>query len=313
MGCRPLPAVLVALGVLVAARPARADEQSDLDKARNAYLAQRYDDAAGRCDTMLGSKDGALKDPSLLRQAEMLCAAVAIARTRTKEANRLFEKILTSDPQFEPDPLSFPSEVLDAFVETRAKLREKLSAVARRQAELAAARRKKIEAERKRKTRYVRELERRATEQRIVVRHRRYVAWIPFGAGQFQNGDTTLGWIFLGAEAALIGTAGAMVPVAYFEERAGDDAYAGDDPSRTATAQAHYDAAGRARVVNAVAMGLFAGTAIAGIVHANARFRSETVEIHRRPLPVVSWRPELAPIVGTQGERGFSLGLHARF
>jgi hypothetical protein len=41
--------------------------------------------------------------------------------------------------------------------------------------------------------------------ERRFVRNSFMVAFLPFGAGQFQNGQRTKGWVFLGTEAALAG------------------------------------------------------------------------------------------------------------
>ena len=61
-------------------------------------------------------------------------------------------------------------------------------------------------------------LERLAAQETVRVQRNRAVAFIPFGAGQFQNGDRTLGWGFLAAEAAFVAIGTAVERVRLFRD-----------------------------------------------------------------------------------------------
>ncbi len=136
--------VLVLLLGALAAAPARADDQTDLEKARAAYEAKNYDDADRRLWSMLNDDSGTLREPALRAQARMYWAATMLARKNPQEASGQFEKLLVEDdPSFEPDPLSFSSDVRDAFIDTRKRIIDKINAAKAEQARQQAARRAK--------------------------------------------------------------------------------------------------------------------------------------------------------------------------
>ncbi len=285
---------LAFVGVLSATwvSSASADASSDVDKGRNAYLSRQYDEADARFKAMLDSKTGSVKEAALVSEALMLWGAVKVAQRRTAEASQLFEQLLTRDPQYDPDPLSFPTEVLDVFSDTRHRIRERLTAVARETARLEAQRRARDEADKRREAERVSRLEQLAGEETVRLPRNRFVAFIPFGAGQFQNGDKVLGWGFLAVEAAFVAVGTAVVPFAIAERRAMNEAYEPSlRPDATEQALAHRGNALRLQIVNAVAYGAFAVTAIAGVVQANLAFVPETVRVQKRdpstmqPLP----------------------------
>ena len=115
------------------------------------------------------------------------------------------EQLLLAEPSFEPDPLTFPSDVLDLFFDVRTKIRDRLNAAAEASARREAERRAREETERRRAAERVRLLERLAAEEKTTVRSSRWVASVPFGVGQMQNGDHALGWSLFGVEALLVG------------------------------------------------------------------------------------------------------------
>ncbi|HWL85618.1 MAG TPA: hypothetical protein VNO21_07440 [Polyangiaceae bacterium] len=287
---------------------ARADEQSELEKGRNAYLARQYDEADGRFRTMLDPKTGTVHDPSLVSQAYMYWGAVKIAKKSATEAGALFEQLLLKNPQYEPDPLSFPTSVLDAFSDTRSRIRERLNAQAKEAARREAERRVRDEEEKQKQIGRMRLLERMASEETITERHSRLVAFVPFGAGQFQNGSTGLGWFFLGAESLCFVVGTVAIPFYYSEKASFVNAY--NDPngtSQTATAQEHYDRARTWGFVNTLSYSAFLVTAIAGIVEANVRFEPQVTTVKKRAIPPgVSLVPDFT-------QRGAGMGLKVTF
>jgi hypothetical protein len=154
-------------------------------------------------------------------------------------------------------------------------------------------RRAREEADRKRETERVAKLERLAGEETVREPRNRFVAFIPFGAGQFQNGDTTLGWVFLGAESALVVLGTAVVPFYIAERNAMNASYdPALEPDATRRATAHRDNALRLQLVNLVSFGLFAATAITGIVQANVVFVPEKVKTQKRDPRILEPPPE---------------------
>ncbi len=53
-------------------------------------------------------------------RARMFLGAVLFAEPE-KDGVDVFERLLVDDPQFEPDPLSFPTSVVNDFIDIRAR------------------------------------------------------------------------------------------------------------------------------------------------------------------------------------------------
>ncbi len=299
--------VLATSFALAVASPAFADDQTDVAKARAAYEAKNYDDADRRLWSMLNPDSGTLKDAGLRTQARMYWAATMLARKNPQEAADQFEKLLLDDPSFEPDPLSFPSEVIDAFIDTRKRIIDKINAAKAEQAKMQAERRAREEEDKRRAAARVRLLEKMATEEKITERHSRWIAMIPFGVGQFQNGQKALGWTFLGAEAAFLIGAAVAFPF-YVYNRSHAETARGSNPDADPL-KSYRERANTASVVNGALNVAFAASAVVGIVHAQLTFVPQTDEMKKRPLPQVSGvSPTVAPVQG-----GGVLGLAGRF
>jgi len=112
------------------------------------------------------------------------------------EAKREFRKLLELRPDYHFDPLLDPPRVVEFFNGVRKEEENEIAAleVARkkRDADLAAKKQHDADA-------------RCAAQTRIITYQKNSYAvnFIPFGAGQFQNGERAKGWAFLGVEAAL--------------------------------------------------------------------------------------------------------------
>jgi len=315
-------AALVFSALFALAGAVRADEQGELDKGKNAYLARQYDEADARFRAMLDAKTATLHDPVLVTQAYMYWGAVMIAKGRPQEASNLFEQLLLKDARFEPDPLSFPTEVLDAFSDTKNRIRQRLNQAAQDDARREAERRAREEQEKRRQAARLALLERLASEETITEEHSRWIAMVPFGAGQFQNHDTALGWIFLGAEAAFVLAGSAMIPF-YYSERSAALAAPNDSSgcvsppfhcTRDADARDHQDSANALRLTNLVLYGAFAVTAIVGVVQANVSYEPRVVVTRRRQLPAAEWTPSVSPLFAPEGRvSGANVGLTFHF
>jgi hypothetical protein len=292
--------VAIVFASLFASGPARADEQSEVDKVRAAYLAQKYDDAEIRLREMVDPKHPSLHDPALVSQARMYLAAVLIAKKQPDQATPVFERILIDDPDFEPDLLSFPTEVIDQFIDTRSRLRERLNALAQERARKEVERKMREEDEKLHEVARVAMLERLAGEEKVTTVNSRWLALVPFGTGQFQNGDRALGWFFLATESACIVGTGVTVPIFLTDLEYRSDAYRAGDITRT---NEYTDRANIVRTVDLSLVGAFAVTAVVGVVQAQVAFVPEVVEVRKRPLPNVSWTatPTIAPSMDAKG------------
>jgi hypothetical protein len=293
-------AVAAALAGVTLAPAARADASADLEKAHNAYVARQYDEAEMRLRALLDAKTGTLVDPDKVADARMYLAATLLAEKKNEEANALLEQLLVDRPDYQPDPLRVSLEAIDALTDARTRIRDKLAALQAEKVRKAQEEKAKVESERLKQQIRLEQLQELASTEIIVHTNSRLLAMVPFGAGQFQNGQTALGWTFLLSEGALaIGSAISAGFWYYYvqQEQAGVNAMNG-------TAKGYRDLAFGWSVAGDAMFGGLALVALIGVVHAQLTFVPETVETRKRPLPPLT----LAPTIGPGG-----LGLVGRF
>jgi hypothetical protein len=315
-----LAALLVLLTWSAAAR-AQLDEQSELDKARNAYLAHQYEEADQRFKVLLDPKNPVLHDRLLATQARMYWGAVMLAKNEQALASQQFEQLLTSDPTYEPDPLAFPTDVVNLFIDVRSRLRERLNQLAHDRALQEAERRAREEAMAKQQALRLQILEKRAGEERVVSVHSRWIALLPFGAGQFQNGQRGLGYGFLGFELALAAAAAITLPVYLADLHDEASAYSRNDLPAT---QGYHDRAAAVRDTNLGLNISFAAVALLGIIQAEVAFVPEEATLLHRPIPeaptpappatapAISW--QASPVLPVEGKGGgATFGVVGRF
>jgi hypothetical protein len=306
--------VLLAV-LMLASRPAVADGRSELEKARASFLARNWADAEQRLRVLLHPETG-LKERTLVSQARMYLGASLLEQGSTAAAEDMFEKLVLDDPTYEPDPLSFPGEAVNAFIDVRASLLEQIRDAQQAAARLAAERKGREEAERERQRVWLERVKAQAEEERITVRRSRIVASLPFGAGQFQNGQTALGLAFAGGEGLLVvGTIVTFSMYQYARTRENEELQVPGGDSRGLATQYHQ----RAVDVRLVNLGLGAAlvlTAAIGILQAHVSFVPEVVETKKRALPrlagarpsesssVHAFTPLLMPLQGPDGAVG---------
>jgi hypothetical protein len=284
-------AALIAL-VCAAAPSARADPRADLEKAHNAYAAHKYEDAESRLRALLDAKTGTLKDPDNIADARMYLAATLLAEKKNDEAATMLEQLLLESPNYQPDPLRVSLEAADALIDAKTRIRERLAAIQAEKVRKAQEEKAKIEAAQQRQALRLAMLEKLASTEVVVERHSRWLAFVPFGVGQFQNGQTTEGWLFLTGEALLV--AGSVVSGAfsyYYTTQAFNTDQRGDQ----ATAISYENGARLAAITGDILVGGLALAAIGGIIHAQATFVPEKVETRKRELPPLSLMPVIGP------------------
>lgn len=270
---------------------ALADSRAELEKARASFLARNWTEAEERLRTLLDPKSG-LKERPLISQARMYLGATMLVQGRKDEAKEVFEKLVLDDPTFEPDPLSFPGEAINTFIDVRSSLLEQIKAATQNAARLAAEKKAREEAEKEAQRQWLERVKAQAAEEKITVRHSRIVASLPFGAGQFQNGQHALGFFFLGAE--VLSLAGTVVTFAMFR-------YARDREAEELTgfnqlsAQWHQRAEDL-RLVNLGFAGGFLVAAGVGILQANLAYVPEAAETKKRDLPPLARASARVPI-----------------
>ncbi len=286
--------MLVALRLTVAGDPARADAVSDLEKAHNAYVAHKYDDAAARLRALLDPQAGTLKDADNIADARMYLGASLLAQNKKADAEGVFEQLLRDKPDYQPDSLRVTLQAIDALVDVRSRMREELASLQAERVRQAQEQKAKVDAERQKAALRLAMLEKLASEETVIQTNSRWLALLPFGVGQFQNGQTAVGWTFLATESLLVlgSVVGQLVTIYNVNQMNAAVA------SGSTTAEGYHGRAEEAYRATDLFTAGFALVALAGIIHAQVTFVPEHVTVRERPLPPISLAPLLLPLAG---------------
>ncbi|WP_437668724.1 hypothetical protein [Sorangium sp. So ce131] len=327
---RALPALrrlaAAAAGVLALsfAGAARADEAQQFELAKTRFDAGHYEEAVSRFAVMLDpanapcdrgateaeGKPCRITDPDLIERARGLAAAALVALRRTAEADVYIEKILMDNPSYAPNPAVFPPEVIDRFTAARARGRARIEEITRQKAEAQREARLRMARRREEERRWIAQLQRLAGSERVVERNSRWIGMLPFGVGQFQNGDEGLGWFFLVSQAVAGGTS--IVSALALSSYENVDVTPGAAAGQNVDIDLLNSRIGTAADVNRVAFGAFATLVVAGIAHAQITFVPERVSFRPRPVPPPPPSFTAAPTISLL-PGGFSAGLLGRF
>jgi len=177
------------------AAPATPGEQ--FERGKNAFARGEYGRAVELLRPLL-YPDARLETEGEVVQAHRMLGVASLFEGDQEGARREFRKLLELRPDYRFDPLLDPKLVVDFFNVV----------VKDEEAELAVIEAKRRRREEELLARQRREAEKLRAQQAVVLRyeHRPYaVNYLPFGAGQFQNGERRKGWLFLGGEAVLGG------------------------------------------------------------------------------------------------------------
>jgi len=294
---------MVLLAAALFASGARADDASELERAKASYDAGRYAEGVDRFRQLLDPRaPGSLRDPVAIERARAYYAACLIALDRNAEADEQIEAIIRADPLYTPDPVVFPGKVVNRVLDIKARLKTEIEKAVQERADAERAQKLKLQQEQQA---YIEALQQQAAQESVVVRHSRWIAALPFGVGQFQNGQDALGYAFLISESALALTsviAGAihMRLVAQYAQYPPGSFNFDDFNSRREASQT-------VSLVSGIAL---AAVAVGGIVQAQLAFVPEVRETRIRPLP----RPpaSITP-TGFVSSSGWVLGVAGKF
>jgi hypothetical protein len=201
--------VLVLVAVLVPVRaplcapsaptlpPAPISPTTEFERAKTAFARGEYKRALELLRPLV-YPEVRLETEGEVVQAHRMLGVASLFENKQEDARREFRKLLELRPDYRFDPLLDPPRVVELF---DVVVREEES-------ELAVVEAKRKRREQELAARKQREQERLRAAQAVVVSYERRsyaVNFVPFGAGQFQNGHRTKGWLFLGTEAVLGG------------------------------------------------------------------------------------------------------------
>lgn len=177
-------AALAVAGVSLPSRAVRATPAEDLERARQSFRAGDFQTALPLLSFLLYPTPRLARSDDLL-EAHVLLGACGFETGDRVIARREFEQALYLSADSALDPQLFSADAVRFFEDTRNALEERT----RRNAE------KRALAEERERLRQYR-------ESLIVYEVRPfYVNFVPFGAGQFQNGERTKGLLFSTAQA----------------------------------------------------------------------------------------------------------------
>ena len=127
-------------------------------------------------------------------QAHRLLGVAHLFENQPDSAKQEFRKLLELRSDYRFDPLLDPPRVVEFFNRVIKEEEDEIAVLdskrKQRDAELAARRQREADAQ-------------CAAQAIVYSRHSYALNFMPFGAGQFQNGQGRKGWAFLGAEIAL--------------------------------------------------------------------------------------------------------------
>lgn len=197
------------LWVLALAMPAvvRAQDAGDpeVDALRASFEYGKYAEVLARAGARIDRGELAEED---LVELHKLAGLAAFNLGRTEDATRHLRALLRLDPDYSLDPFVVPPPAV-AFLDA---LKDEMSSELEflRQERRLRQEREKAEAERRERERMEAEMQRRRAEElasqltvRTVERRNFLVNFVPFGAGQFQQGRNSLGIVFAATEGAL--------------------------------------------------------------------------------------------------------------
>jgi len=256
--------------------PARAQPESEEAVAEQVRLAQRdfeYGDYAKVSQRLASLVEvGRFQTAELRAKAYSLLGEALLLQNppREAEAHRAFLELLFLDPDTELDPFYVPPKVIEFFEAEKKELEPQIAPLRAQRRADKEARRKALEEESQR--RRAEETARRLAAmqpsvERTVVQHEFWVSLLPFGLGQLQNGDKSLGYTLATLE-IIFGAASAGSTLLIETLR---------DQSTQKFGQGDYKIATRLEVVKWVGAAAFYGLWAFGAIQAAVKFQPQTI------------------------------------
>src|SRR5688572_10308250 len=295
-----------------AAASERLSDELELQRVVGLYDVGKYDECARELDKLLDPKGRPLQRRQVKESARIYHAACLIGSGQFERADAPLRDAIRENPQMDlPDALVFPRPVVERFLRVRQSMAQEIAKEDLRRLEEARKRAEEEKLKQEAARLRLRQLESLAGRETVIDRNSRWIAVLPFGVGQFQNGDRGLGYVFLGTEVLALGTALVSLGVA---------TQISAQESEIEGAGGQSDAASRAQdwhLVGRVSSWAFLGLAAIGITEAQVSFVPERRFIRKRPLPdppVPAGQGQVSatPNVSVSSD-GVSFGISGRF
>ncbi|GAC1558570.1 MAG: hypothetical protein NVS2B9_20610 [Myxococcales bacterium] len=260
-------------------RAAARDNEEQVSPVEAVSRARRYFDYGDypAVSRILGRLDvSEIESPELRMNAYRLLGLSFFYQGKRADAYRAFLELLYLDPDFQMDPFYVPPAAAEAFNEVRRDAEARLAPIRAQKRSIEDARRKTLEDEaQRRRKRELEDEQRRIAAmapvvERRVVQREFWVTMLPFGVGQLQNGDRSLGIVLATSEVIAGATsAGSALLIESLRDSSGK------------FSPGAYPLASRLNVAKWVGAGLFYALWIGGAIHAAAHFQSESAPVER--------------------------------
>jgi hypothetical protein len=249
------------------------DDENVIESMRRARNYFEYGDYASTARILKRLIDtGKFESADLRAEAYRLLGLSYFYQTKRGDAYQAFLELAYVDPDAELDPFYVPPAAVALLEQVKKDAEKQLAPLrAQRRAE-EEARRKAAQEEANRRRQREREEEQRRlaalapTIERRVVQREFWVSLLPFGVGQLQNGDRTLG-IALATTQVIAGATSGGSALLIETLR---------DPSTGKFGGGVYPLAQRLNIAKWVGAALFYGLWMGGALHAAVNFQPET-------------------------------------
>ena len=280
--------------------PVATDDENVIEAMRRARNYFEYGDYASTARILKRLIDsGKFESADLRAEAYRLLGLSYFYQTKRGDAYQAFLELAYVDPDAELDPFYVPPAAVALLEQVKKDAEKQLAPLrAQRRAEDEARRRIAQEEANRRRQREREEEQRRLsalapTIERRVVQREFWVSLLPFGVGQLQNGDRTLG-IALATTQVIAGATSGGSALLIETLR---------DPSTGKFGGGVYPLAQRLNVAKWVGAALFYGLWLGGALHASVNFQPETQLPDRlvtsqpaAALPAPALPPGLVPL-----------------
>jgi hypothetical protein len=281
------------------------NDSAELARVVNMYEAGKYIQCADSLRSLLSENSARpLRDPDVVESARIYQAACLIGSGQPELADEPLRAAIRQNPQMKPpDSLVFPPQVIDHFLRVRETMFDVIKKAEDERVRHAQELAKQQEERARRERIRVAGLERLGEQQTSITPHSRYIALVPFGVGQFQNGKEPLGFFFLTSEVLLAATTLTTLGIeTHLVSQANDLKASGHEPAQSTNGKLN-------DWYTAIYASSYAwiGVSLIGVLEAELSFVPEQRTLKKHPLPL-----ELRPLAEA-GPGGGVFGVSGRF
>jgi hypothetical protein len=290
---KPTPSKSTARETSKAVRADQLSDEAELSRVVGLYEAGKYRECSNEIERLLDPTGrDPLRQPAIVENARVYWAACLLGAGDADASDAPLRAAIHENPQMKPpDNLVFPQPVVDHFLKVRDSLVTEIRAAEQariKQAQAEARQRQEVLA---RERERLRQLEKLAGQELVIVQNRRVLSFVPFGVGQIQNRQETLGYTLMASEVLLGGLAitavGVQVHLAADAETQAKRRLIVDNAQLLSTWG----------IVKRVSFWGFAGLAVAGVVEAQLTYVPQFQEVRPRRQPLkLSSTPSLPRI-----------------